>query len=209
MPAPRYSPRYSPRSAQPSSRTRSRHTSQATTYVDPAYAYDQRDALLDSTRQGLHNVQQTYVKPIWEYDPEQVWTRKQSPNIPPLEHFLAEARARYNRTDPNYVNPLPEYWSQGGYEYGYPHGISPPHREDNVHGRKGIRDRAAIQEAPGACLLPQLNPLGQPPTGRNALRLTARPGHHRGQLGCWDRDLEHRRRIRVGSIQEFHNLFNL
>ncbi|KAE9992210.1 hypothetical protein Vi05172_g1545 [Venturia inaequalis] len=125
------SPGYSTRSVQPSRRTRSRRTSQATTYVDPAYAYDERDALLNSTRQGLHNVQQTYVKPIWDYDPEQVWTRKSSPNIPPLEHFLAEARAKYNHTDPTYVNPLPDYWSQGGYEYGYPHGISPPHRVDN------------------------------------------------------------------------------
>jgi hypothetical protein len=118
---------YSTRSAHPSSRrTRSRRTSQATTYVDPAYSYDEREALLDRTRQGLDNVQQTYIKPIWEYDPEQVWTRKSSPNIPPLEYFLAEARAKYNYGDPNPVNPVPEYWSVGGYEYGYPQGISPP-----------------------------------------------------------------------------------
>ncbi|TLD37191.1 hypothetical protein E2P81_ATG04003 [Venturia nashicola] len=132
-------PGYSTRSARPSARPRSRRTSQATTYVDPAYAYNEREALLDSTRRGLHSVQQTYVKPIWDYDPKQVWTRKSSPNIPPLEHFLAEARAKYNHTDPTFVNPLSAYWSQGGYEYGYPHGISPPHREDNVNPQLSYR----------------------------------------------------------------------
>jgi hypothetical protein len=121
---------YSTRSAQPSRQTRSRRTSQATTYVDPAYSYDEREALLDRTRQGLDNVQQTYIKPIWEYDPEQVWTRKSSPNIPPLEYFLAEARAKYNYGTPNHGNPVPEYWSVGGYEYGYPEGISPPYHAE-------------------------------------------------------------------------------
>jgi hypothetical protein len=121
---------YSTRTAQPSRRTRSRRTSQATTYVDPAYSYDEREALLDRTRQGLDNVQQTYIKPIWEYDPEQVWTRKSSPNIPPLEYFLAEARAKYNYGDPNHVNSVPEYWSVGGYEYGYPEGISPQYHAE-------------------------------------------------------------------------------